>query len=592
MESKPNSSQAIALARLKNNPSITDIFLFNGEFEQAFPDEFKNNTRIDVLVLAEFTTQNLIEPIRYYCRLFGIEPKIKVQSAYQIDTWLSTGEKNPEITPGILIVLSDFEKIDNKAVKHTGDNKPSLAEAIIESRIHLCAEYSKTQRLPILFSTLFPTLPPLGITYSHFSFFSNETLISKINRDIISLCSRMGLGVLPTHLILENHGRSSCLSLKEYLAVDAPFSAIGANRVAENISRQISSIFTRRKKVLVVDLDNTLWGGILGEDGADSIKYRPDSFEGRVFSHVIQRIKFLGESGIVLAINSKNNESEVLSVLDRSDFPLKREDFAVIKANWEPKHLNLVAISEELSLSLESMVMLDDSEVECLSIRQALPQVEVVQVPKRLSDYPATLANLTSFDRAKITEGDHLRRKDYQDLAKRKQLAGKSSSHEDFLASLKIKVTLNLAQRSQLERLQQLFERTNQFNLTGKRYSKFELEQELDSGSQLISASYSDVFGTSGLIGALLAKQQGNCLHVENFVLSCRVLGRSVENSILSNLNNLLFNQSLNRILIKYIATSKNAPALKFLNAIAWTHENPIDITALKASPHIQVDLG
>jgi FkbH-like protein len=441
----------------------------------------------------------------------------------------------------------------------------------------------------VIVSSLFSLYPGISQGFSTSEALARNTFIEEANRSLVIRCADIGLEVLPLHHTLASFGTQRCLNLKDYLASDNPFSPEGANRVGELIARHTAAFHTRRKKLLVLDLDNTLWKGVLGEDGPRGIQFRPDSFEGRIFWHALGHIRALADSGIVLAINSKNNEHEVLALLDSPDFPLNREDFACIKANWLEKHENLHAISEELGLALDSMVMLDDSDAECLRLRQLCPEVTVVQVPKKLSEYPATLAALPYFEKPRLTEADAIRKLDYQNMHKRKQLASSHTDFNSFLQALGIELTLFKADTQSLDRLEQLFERTNQFNMSGKRFTRAELEAVSNAGGVVIGVSYQDSFGSAGVVGALVAHQQGEQAIIDNFVVSCRVLGRCVEKHILACLNQSFFKGGVSALSIVFQETSRNIPARSLMSELAVDSSGVVSTASLIPSPHISV---
>ena len=578
------------LTALGRNPTVTQIFETNASFEQTLPDLYRKLQRVNVSVVSEVTVHNLIEPARFFARCFGVEPTINSLPPYQIEPFLLSGTLKETGAQGqCVVVIFDLEKMTKARVACPTESQRLEFESLLEQRLRLCSQCAQRLGCKVIVSSFFTLFPPLSQTFSHRDEFSRTSFVEHANALLASMCADLKLEVLPVHRALAQYGAENCLSIKDYLASDSPFSAEGANRIAELLARQLAAHFTKRRKLLVLDLDNTLWKGVLGEDGPHGIKYKPDCFEGRVFWHVMIHIKALAESGIVLAINSKNNEHEVLALLDRPDFPLKREDFASIKANWLPKSENLMAISEELGLSLDSMVMLDDSDAECLHLRQTLPDVEVVQVPKRLSEYPSRLAHIPFFERARITEADTIRKLDYQNIHKRKKLAENSGNFDDFLKALKATVTLSKADHAQLDRVEQLFERTNQFNLSGARFKRPQLEELLRQGATVITASYDDSFGSSGVIGALVVRVDGSTAHIDNFVLSCRVLGRSVEHAILANLNRIFFAGSLEAITITFHETPRNAPAKAFLASLSWKPDSALNASSIQCSPHITV---
>lgn len=572
------------------NPSLLALIDYNSQFSSTYPALYEKLVGVDVTLISEFTLHGLKEPLRYFCRILGVEPTVTVAPPYQIEkNLLSESIISGARTPRICLIMSDLEKMCPQHSVAPSAAQREAFDSTIERRIRLCQEFAERTQTKVIVSSLFSLYPGLTQGFSTSDVFARHSFIDHANRILQELCERAGVEVLPVHHTLLSFGALNCLSLKDYLASDNPFSPEGSNRVAEILARQLSALFTKRKKLLVLDLDNTLWKGVLGEDGATGIKFRPDSFEGRIFWQVLSHIKALASTGTILAINSKNNEHEVFGLLDSSEFPLKREDFACIKANWKEKSDNLLAISEELGLSLDSMVMLDDSDAECIRIRQAHPEVTVVQVPKKLSEYPSVLSGLPFFERPRITEADVIRKLDYQNSYKRKQLAQSTNNFETFLNALQIELTLFRVDQKSFERVEQLFERTNQFNMSGKRYTRQELEGISKDGGLILAASYQDSFGSAGIISALVIRKDGDMGVIENFVVSCRVLGRSVEKHILSNINRGFFHDGLSSLKLIFQETDRNAPAKAFFNELK-SHSAGVVLTQdLESSPHVSV---
>ncbi len=318
-----------------NNPTLLELLDYNSRFASDFPELCERLVTVEVTIISEFTVQGLVEPLRYFCRLLGVEPVISIAPQYQIEQNLSSElALLSKRAKSAHVVLLDLEKMCAQHSTAPTDAHREIVEATLERRIQLSREFAHQSGSMFFVSSLFGMYPGLTKSFTTNDSFTRNSFIEEVNHDLELQCSKAGIQLLPIHHALNTYGMARCLSLKDYLASDNPFSPEGANRVAEILARQLSAVFTRRKKLLVVDLDNTLWQGVLGEDGPHGIKFRPDSFEGRIFWHTLSHIKALADSGIILAINSKNNEHEVLQLLDSAEFPLSRDDFAAIKANW------------------------------------------------------------------------------------------------------------------------------------------------------------------------------------------------------------------------------------------------------------------
>ena len=326
----------------------------------------------------------------------------------------------------------------------------------------------------------------------------------------------------------------------------------------------------RVRKVLVLDCDEVIWGGIVGEDGPDGIRLDPASHPGSAYYQFQQQVLELERHGVLLALCSKNNEADVFTVLKEHPHCLLRPtQLAAWRVNWQDKVQNLCELAAELNLSLDQFVFIDDSPVECGYVRQALPQVDVLQVASDGSNLVQLLKNYNGFRLVRHTKTDQNRTAAYQ--AERQRLAIKSSAEslDEFLQSLALEVRISPASLQDLARIHQLVERTNQFNLTTRRHSAAQLSQMLQSPDVLLLAMTAcDRFGDYGLTGVAIARRNPNgcTVVIDTFLMSCRVLGRRLEQALIWE----LIRRSGERwpdhpIRAEYRQTAKNEQVADFL---------------------------
>lgn len=323
-------------------------------------------------------------------------------------------------------------------------------------------------------------------------------------------------------------------------------------------------------KVIVVDLDNTLWTGVVGEDGWDGV---------RIEAERLALQKFLLEQrdqGALLAICSKNDEKDAWDVFERRpEMLLKKDHFLAWQINWEPKSANLRAIAKQLCLGTDSFIFLDDDGKECAEMRAQVPEVLTLQLPKTLEDLPHFLRNVWAFDRGKVTTEDRLRVQSYEQERCRTMEAQKAQSLEDFVAALALQVTIEPARPDMLSRVAQLTQRTNQFNTTTIRRTEAEVRSALENGTlQCITVAVTDRFGDYGNVGAVLYSFDSSALVVDSFLLSCRALGRGVEHAMVRYLGQEALRHEAQDVVIRFIASAKNAPALRFLDSLEFTGES------------------
>jgi FkbH-like protein len=327
------------------------------------------------------------------------------------------------------------------------------------------------------------------------------------------------------------------------------------------IARRLYTIKSAPHKVIVLDCDNTLWRGVVGEDGLEGIQFS-EAYQA-LHSFMIKQ----QEAGMLLCLCSKNNEADVLEVFDRRpDMPLRREHLVTWRINWQPKSASLRSLAEELNLGLDSFIFLDDSAMECAEVRSACPEVLTLQLPSE-ADIPTFLDHVWAFDRLNVTEEDRQRTALYQQNVERSRLEQSAPTMEAFLASLNLEVQISTPSAEQLPRVAQLTQRTNQFNCTTRRRSAAEIQQLMAQGTHCWAVEVSDRFGDYGLVGVVIFDHTANALEVDTFLLSCRVLGRGVEYQVLRDLGQFAQQQGLAQVNLPFIPSAKNQPALRFLES-------------------------
>ncbi len=354
----------------------------------------------------------------------------------------------------------------------------------------------------------------------------------------------------------------------EYLA-KAPLSVDAMIALAGHAARRLRSCFVPAAKCLVLDMDNTLWGGVLGEAGLEGIQLGID-YPGNVFVDFQRRILALRDTGILIAAASKNNPADVEQMLAQHPACLlKREHFAAFEVHWEDKATSLRRIAETLNIGLEALVFFDDHPAERAWVRAQLPQVTVLEVPATPLGYARLLAECGCFDLAAITHEDRQRATLYAQDAQRSLQKAQTGSLTDFLAGLDMTLTLGWVDAASLPRMVQLLAKTNQFNLTTRRHGAAEIQALLDQGALALWARLRDRFGDNGIIAALIAvpDQAAATWRLDSFLMSCRVIGRGVESALLAALERLLKARGATRLMAEFIPTVKNQPAANVLPA-------------------------
>jgi FkbH-like protein len=269
----------------------------------------------------------------------------------------------------------------------------------------------------------------------------------------------------------------------------------------------------------------------------------------------------------MLAINSKNNDEDVREAFRlRSEMPLKLEDFSALRINWQNKHENLIAIAEELSIGVDSLVFVDDNPAECTLIEEMLPEVRVVRLPSDPADYAEVLLDLMEFEKLSITAEDRAKTRQYQEQRQRTEHRETTGDLDAYLASLQTEIRIRAASEANRARVHQLFSKTNQFNVTTRRYSPADIDRFMaDERFVLRTIDAVDRFGPLGIIGVYLIDLSQGLPHVDSFLMSCRAIGRGIETAVMNTIKQeLLLNRRHEALSADFIPTKKNAPARNF----------------------------
>ena len=326
--------------------------------------------------------------------------------------------------------------------------------------------------------------------------------------------------------------------------------------------RNLESIALKRKKCIVLDLDNTLWGGVLGEDGVSGIKIGGD-YPGAAFAFFQRSLLQLSKVGVILTVCSKNNEADVLEAWDMNPFMvLKKEHFAAYRINWMDKASNIKELAEELNIGLDSFVFVDDNPTERELIKQMLPMVSVPVFPVQPYELPVFFKGLVNnyFKVYSITEEDKKKTEQYKANAARAQAQHSFTDFGAFLESLDIQITIEAANAFNIPRIAQMTQKTNQFNLTTKRYTDADVKSFLSYGWNIWCISVADRFGDNGITGCIMV--DGDT--IDTFLLSCRILGKGIENAFIKKILVMLKDGGLDTVKATYLPTAKNAQVADF----------------------------
>ncbi|MCC5929252.1 MAG: HAD-IIIC family phosphatase [Cyclobacteriaceae bacterium] len=335
------------------------------------------------------------------------------------------------------------------------------------------------------------------------------------------------------------------------------------------------------KKVLILDCDNTLWGGIIGEDGTDKISISTPY--KMVQSIVVQLYK----KGVLVCLCSKNNPDDVQEVLESNGHMILKDQHIVLKKiNWDDKVTNILSIADELNLGLSSFIFLDDSSFEINLVKQNLPQVSAYQVPEKITEYPALMEEIAAqFFHFDNSADDGLKTEQYRIQAQRNEAMKSFHSVEDYLRTLGLHIIIAKNKPEQISRIAQLTQKTNQFNLTTKRYSEQDIEFMMNSDTfDFYTLSVKDRFGDSGITGLAIIEKKDNAAIIDTLLLSCRVLGRNVEWVFMDEIIRLLNKKQVNA---QFIPTHKNIQVSNFYDQLGFIRINSAEDVGVNYSLNV-----
>ncbi len=560
-----NNLQKIA-KDLNSDPSLNAYLSVKTKVRQIL-EEIPRQEKTRIALLSTFS----IQPLDLCIILEGAKQGVVLetyigeynqifQETYQQESGLN------QFKPEAIFYFCQFDRlIPYKGVSAISE---SDFEKLNKKILELYEQFRSFQNSLFVFSNFitpisFPysNLPPDGLSNSLNNF--NDQLNQEFQK-LENAC------VFDLENLAQFHGKSRITHPLLKFSSDLYFSESFMVEVGKKLAAIIKGYKTKAKKCLVLDCDNTLWGGIIGENGLDGIRLS-DTGPGSEFYELQKRIKSLYNRGVILALNSKNNLADVLEVLhNHPHMLLKEKDFASIQVNWENKAENMIAIANDLNIGLDSMLFLDDDPIQRKLIRDLVPEVKVVELPKNPVAYFQIVQTLTDFETIKLTDEDKKRGSSYAAQKERKALASKSQSFDKYLKSLNTVVEIKAADSKELARLSQLCQRTNQFNLSTKRYTESELKEYLDSSNiKIYSLKSKDIFGDDGIVGLGIIKiENPTTWELDSFLMSCRVLGRNIENAFIDYILRMGLESSVSSLKADYLATAKNSQIKTFFESL------------------------
>ena len=518
------------------------------------------NEAYKILLLANIAAHQSKEIIECSLRLEGINAYVDVGDYDNIvqESGKRTGAH------AVIIFWELFNLIDGLQFKIELLNKTEIDKIEEKIKNEIDFTINNLKECPLLIINKFSSL-----LFSSFSIENNhlEKLATRLNKHLDKI-EQKNLNIVSIDNIISFLGVKKSYDLRYLYSSKAPYTIEFFKNYCQLIKPLFLAINGKSKKALIFDCDNTLWKGVLGEEGFNNIEMSLETKDGAIFKEVQSIALSLVNKGIRIGLCSKNNASDVDEVLsNHKDMVLRENHITIKKVNWSDKVSNLKEISKELNIGLDSIVFIDDSDFEINFIKEQLPQVTVLKVPEKLHNYPAMLReNLNFFYRSSNTVEDKSKTKMYKEQKQREDQKSKFSSLNDFLISLKLKIIKH--EKSLIPRLSQMARKTNHFNLTTKRYSETEIENFIKSkNSDVYAFSVEDKFGSSGVTGlTILSNKQNQKIQIDSFLMSCRIIGRNIEYVFIDYIIEQLKIDGFTSLTSKFIPTIKNKQVLNFFD--------------------------
>ena len=565
-------------------------------------DDLKFDKKLKVAILSSFTINGLSEILHVKSSELGIRYQSYLGGYNQYNQELLDSQSEYyKFSPDVTFLILDIRNFLGENFHFPYNISDNERKLLVNEKINQieniikCFEKNLNSKL-IITNFNIPSYSPNGITETKSDFGFHE-MIEELNRSLRNISkTHSSVYIYDFNHFVSKYGEKNIFDYRQFHVGDIQIALNFIPSFAYDLMSYIKPITGTNKKCIVLDLDNTLWGGIVGEDGFDGIELGHSS-NGKAFVDFQKELLSLWNHGIILAINSKNNFDDAMKVInEHPNMILRKKNFANIQINWNDKAQNLKQIAEELNIGLNSIAFFDDDKINRERIRQEFPEVLTIEAPDDPSQFSLILKNLNDFNVLQRTDEDIKRGQMYAQQKERKELEKSISNLDDFLEQLDIKVKMKNSSEFLIPRISQLTLKTNQFNLTTRRYQEEEIRNFTNDHKFIVGcAQVLDKFGDNGITGVYIINKQDKIWSIDTFLLSCRIMGRGVENGILSQILIDAKHNGVKEIRANFIPTQKNKPAENFLPDFGFKKEGDNWIYKLnneiKVPKHLKVEI-
>ncbi|MEM1128945.1 MAG: HAD-IIIC family phosphatase [Pseudomonadota bacterium] len=498
-----------------------------------------NRAAARIALLSGSTVDMIAEPLSLAIEAAGVNGELHMApygtyASELLDPLSGTTTFNPDLA---VVLLTPHDIGEWPAWDASAETVRTAAETVASGLISLCTTFHKRSGADLILSN-FHGLPtrPYGAAGTKQPGEPNRFLMA-VNTALADLAPSY-VHILDVAALAAHHGVLNWVDARYWHEAKQPVAFACLPALVRGIAQEIGARYGCSAKCVVLDLDNTLWGGVVGDDGVDALKIGQGDPTGEAYQAFQHYLKALKSRGIMLAVCSKNEEVNALAPFrERDEMVLRRDDIVAFVANWSPKSENIRRIAKTLNIGLDALIFVDDNPFERGEVRQALPEVRVVELPEDPAGYVAALDQTGWLETLSISSEDAARSEMYANNAARQSLLEDVTDYGAYLASLNQVATVGPFEERRLDRIAQLVGKSNQFNLTTERLSRAELATMMGSPDHVtLTGQLSDRFGDNGLITVLAGRRDGDVLEVVLWLMSCRVLKRGMENYMLNTL--------------------------------------------------------
>lgn len=571
-ENRTTEAHAVLNRLIEADPSLSTAVFAYKERSKVPPD---SGQPVRLALLSSYVCDHLIPFLDFECRRVGLVPECYLAPFNQFTQEILDPRSGLySFSPELVVLALAIEDLFPEFAEY-----PSSAELVKAKEDVMERILSLLKPLQQHSGALFVVSDFVLLHHSPHGILDNRLpqgllrWITGLNQALAdTLASQERAFLLPLSEVVNWVGKTRARNPKMDYMASMRLSEACLPELARYCMRYVKPLKGLTKKCIVLDLDGTLWGGIVGELGPEGILLGP-TVPGKEYMDFQRALLNLTRRGVLLAICSKNNPDDVLPVLREHKYMILREEhFGAMRINWRNKAENIKEIAEELNIGLDSLVFIDDNPNERELIRQLLPEVQTIELPRDPSRYRMTLESLSDFELLAITKEDEMRMAQYQAIGKRQAMRNAATSLEEYLYSLALQFTIELLKPEVVSRLVQMFNKTNQFNLTTRRYQTADVERFLKSDEyRVYTLEVSDRFVDHGLVGTAVVRVEPNQWRIDSLLMSCRVMGLTIEQAFLARLCQDGLEAGAMTLLGEFIPSKKNHPVKDFYSQNGFT---------------------